>query len=86
MAKVIIYTKETCPYCDRAKQLLNHKKVGFTEIRVDLDNEKRDEMVRLSGRKTVPQIFIDNKPIGGFDDLWELEQEGRLDSLLNQQQ
>lgn len=83
MAKVIIYTKPACPYCDYAKQLLDHKKVAYEEVRIDLDAEKRAEVERLSGRRTVPQIFINDQPIGGFDDLSALDKSGKLDSLLN---
>jgi glutaredoxin 3 len=83
MAKVIIYTKENCPYCVRAKQLLDHKKVSYQEIRVDLQPELRDEMIeRSDGRRTVPQIFINDVGIGGCDDLYALEQAGKLDPLL----
>lgn len=79
---VIIYTSETCPYCVRAKDLLKRKNVEFTEIRVDLLPEKRDEMIQLTGRRTVPQIFINNQPIGGCDDLYELDRTDKLDKLL----
>jgi glutaredoxin 3 len=82
MANVVIYTKETCPYCVYAKQLLDNKKVSYSEIRVDLDLAKREEMERLSGRRTVPQIFINDQSIGGFDDLSALEKAGKLDALL----
>lgn len=82
MAKVIIYSTATCSYCIRAKMLLDQKKVSYEEIRVDLDEQKKDEMIERSGRRTVPQIFINDKPIGGFDDMWELEQKGELDRLL----
>lgn len=84
MAKVIIYTTKTCPYCVQAKNLLDHKKVAYEEVRVDLDEQKRDEMIALSGRRTVPQIFINDKPVGGFDDIWALEQKGELDKLLSE--
>lgn len=83
MAKVIIYTTASCPYCVQAKQLLTHKEIAYDEIRVDLDSEKRDEMIELSGRRTVPQIFINDQAIGGFDDLWALERSGELDKLLD---
>lgn len=83
MVTVIVYTKETCPYCDWAKQLLNEKNIPFSEIRVDLDAEKRAEMERLSGRRTVPQIFINGKPIGGYDDLKALATSGKLQQLLD---
>ncbi len=70
MNKVLIYTTETCPYCVRAKQLLQTKGLAYTEIRVDLDETERDKMIAISGRRTVPQIFIDDQHIGGFDDLY----------------
>ena len=82
MAKVVIYSTNYCPYCDRAKSLLQMKGVQYEEIRVDRDDQKRLEMMEKSGRRTVPQIFIDDQPIGGFDDLWALEQQGKLDQLL----
>ncbi|EKD54666.1 MAG: hypothetical protein ACD_60C00058G0002 [uncultured bacterium] len=81
--KVIMYTKENCPYCDWAKLLLNKKNVPYEEIRVDLDLDQRATMERLSGRRTVPQIFINDQPIGGFDDLSALEKAGKLDNLLH---
>lgn len=83
--KVIIYTTDTCPYCVYAKRLMDQKKISYEEIRVDVDPVVRDEMIALSGRRTVPQIIINDKPIGGFDDLQALEQSGRLDALLNDQ-
>ncbi len=82
MATIIIYSKENCPYCVYAKQLLDSKHVTYTEIRIDLDDTKRDEMIQLSGRRTVPQIFINNQAIGGFDDLSALAKSGELDKLL----
>ncbi len=84
MATVVMYTTANCPYCHWAKQLLDHKKVAYQEIRVDLDTEQHAVMERLSGRRTVPQIFINDQPIGGFDDLSALEQSGELNNLLNQ--
>lgn len=83
MAKVILYTKEQCPYCRLAKDLLSAKQVKFDEIRVDLDADQLEKMVRLSNRRTVPQIFINDQPIGGYDDLAALAKSGKLDSLLN---
>lgn len=83
MAKVIVYSKETCPYCVMAKNLLKAKNVAFTEIRVDLDAAKLEEMVKLSNRRTVPQIFINDQPIGGYDDLAALAKSGKLDGMLN---
>jgi len=82
MATVIIYTTGYCPYCFRAKQLLDSKQVSYQEIRVDDDHAKREEMVNKSGRRTVPQIFIDGQHIGGCDDLYALEDEGKLDNFL----
>ena len=82
MADVIIYSKAQCPYCDLAKNLLNQKKVSYTEIRIDLDEKERDEMIRQSGKRTVPQIFINGQSIGGYDDLATLEKSGKLNNLL----
>lgn len=84
MAKVVIYTKDHCSYCDWAKRLLDNKKVSYQEIRVDLDPAKLAEMVQLSNRRTTPQIFINDKSIGGFDDLTALDQSGELNDLLKQ--
>ncbi len=83
MTKVVIYTKENCPYCRMAKDLLSSRRIAFEEIRIDLDDNKRDEMLRLSNRRTVPQIFINDQSIGGYDDLAALAKSGKLDSLLN---
>ena len=83
MAKVIMYTTQVCPYCVRAKALLRSKGVDFEEIDVGRDPRLREEAMRLSGgRRTVPQIFIDGQSIGGYDELYELEQAGELDRLL----
>ncbi len=82
MAKVVIYTTQVCPYCVRAKELLKRKNVNFEEVRVDLDAQKRDEMIELTGRRTVPQIFINDEAIGGCDDLYALDAKGELDKLL----
>lgn len=82
MAHVIIYATNYCPFCDQAKALLKKKGVEFTEVRVDLDEISRTEMIEKSGKRTVPQIFINDRPIGGFDELWALEQQGKLDHLL----
>ena len=82
MSKIIIYSKDVCPYCVRAKALLEKKNASFTEIKIT--NEViRDEMIKKSGgRLTVPQIFIDEKHIGGYDDLRALDVAGKLDELL----
>lgn len=82
MAKVVVYSTGSCPYCVQAKVLLEKKNIPYQEIRIDLDDQKKEEMISLSGRQTVPQIFINDKPIGGFDDLWALEKKGELDQLL----
>lgn len=82
MPKIEIYTTPTCPYCVKAKKLLNSKGVQYEEIDVDTDEVKYQEMIKRSGRKTVPEIFIDGKFIGGCDDLCALEKEGKLDPLL----
>lgn len=82
MAKVIIYTKDYCPFCTHAKRLLRSKGVEFDEIDVTHDETLQEEVQSLSGRRTVPQIFIDGKPIGGFEDLRELDSSGVLDQLL----
>lgn len=79
---VTLYTRQSCGYCHRAKQLLRSKGVDFTEIAVDGDPEKRQEMIRRSGRYTVPQIWIGERHIGGSDDLHALERRGELDALL----
>ena len=82
MAQVVIYTTNYCPYCSAAKALLRRKNVNFEEIDVTDDPSRRDEMERLSQRWTVPQIFIDGQPIGGFDDMNRLDLTGKLDPLL----
>ena len=79
---VIIYSTSRCPYCVRAKALLTRKGVSFTEILLDDDDIKREEMVEKTGRQTVPQIFIDDLHVGGCDDLYALEQSGELNDLL----
>lgn len=82
MADIIIYSKANCAYCDWAKELLDHKKLKYSEIRVDLDPNQLAEMVRRSNRRTTPQIFINGQSIGGFDDLSALNKSGELDKLL----
>lgn len=82
MAQVIMYSTDYCPYCTKAKDLLHKKNVAFTDIRVDLQPELRDEMITKSGRHTVPQIFINGQAIGGCDDLYTLEDQGKLNQLL----
>ena len=80
--KVVVYLTGWCPYCARAKQLLEKKGVDFEEIDVDARPEARKEMTARSGRSSVPQIFIGTTHVGGCDDLHELEASGRLDTLL----
>ena len=82
MAEIIMYSTGYCPYCAKAKELLQQKNAPFSEIRVDLNPELRDEMIAKSGRHTVPQIFINGQAIGGCDDLYALEHQGRLNQLL----
>lgn len=83
MKKVVIYTTDYCPYCVRAKRLLDLKKVSYEEIDVTHNQAMRDEMMKKAeGRRTVPQIFIDDEPIGGCDDLHALEASGKLNFLL----
>jgi len=83
MAAVIMYTSGVCPYCMRAERLLNSKGVTeITKIRVDLEPEKRTEMMARTGRRTVPQIYIGDTHVGGYDELAALDQAGRLDTLL----
>ncbi len=82
MAQITMYTTLVCPFCVRAKRLLDHKGVVYEEVDVTSDVELRDRMVAESGRRTVPQIFIDGTPVGGYQELQALEDEGKLDSLL----
>ena len=84
MASIVeIYTWSTCPFCIRAKALLSHKAIEFTEYCIDGDHQARDAMAeRANGRRSLPQIFINNQHIGGCDDLFALESGGELDVLL----
>ncbi|MGI6244837.1 MAG: glutaredoxin 3 [Pseudochelatococcus sp.] len=83
MPPITIYTKSWCPYCQRAKALLNGKGVSFDEIDIERQPEARAVMIeRARGRKTVPQIFIGDRHIGGYDDLHALDEAGELDGLL----
>ncbi|MBF2003792.1 MAG: glutaredoxin 3 [Synechococcales cyanobacterium C42_A2020_086] len=82
-AQVEIYTWQTCPYCIRAKMLLQWKGVKYTEYKIDGNGAARVKMAeRANGRRTVPQIFINNQHIGGCDDLYALDRQGKLDPLL----
>ena len=83
MLKVEIYTKLSCPYCTAAKELLNSKGAQFIEYRAGEDEKLKEEMLaRSNGHRTFPEIFINGKHIGGFDDLSALDQNGELDALL----
>lgn len=82
MAEVLMYTTQQCPYCMHAKALLRHKGVAYQEIDVGQDAALREQMIEASGRRTVPQIFINGVSIGGFEELRELDQDGELDRLL----
>lgn len=82
MPKITIYSKDVCPYCDRAKILLKRKNVAFEEIKITSDEIRDEMMAKSAGRKTVPQIFIGDFHVGGCDDLYALEAEGKLDLLL----
>jgi glutaredoxin 3 len=83
MSHVVVYSSANCPYCIRAKELLESKGIHYEEIRVDLDPAQKDLMIERSGRRTVPQIFINNQPIGGCDDLYALDKSGELAELLS---
>ena len=85
MPQVLIYSTAVCPYCQRAEALLKARGVTAIEkVRIDLDPARRDEMITRTGRRTVPQIFIGDTHVGGFDDLSALDREGRLAPLLAQ--
>jgi glutaredoxin 3 len=80
--EITIYTGKNCPFCVRAKQLLNSKGAPFTEIDISDNQGLEKEMFRLTGKMTVPQILIQGTPVGGCDDLYDLERRGELNSLL----
>lgn len=81
-AAVTMYSTQFCPYCQQAKALLDEKSVQYTDIPVDGNAQLRQEMMERSGRRTVPQIWIGDYHVGGFDDLWALQRQGQLDALL----
>jgi glutaredoxin 3 len=84
MAKITMYSTGVCPFCQMAERLLRSKGVSVIDkIRVDLEPERRAEMMEKTGRRTVPQIYIGEKHVGGFDDLSALDRAGELDKLLN---
>jgi glutaredoxin 3 len=82
MPEILIYTTNICPYCVMAKRLLDKKGVSYTEINVEAQTGLREEMMRKTKRRTVPQIYIGDLHVGGFDDLYALEQQKKLDTLL----
>ena len=83
MAQVHVYTSDACPFCSRAKALLDSKDVKYSETHIGLsDVDARRSLAELTGRFTVPQILVDENPIGGWDELSALERDGRLDGLL----
>ena len=83
MPHVLMYTSAACPYCSAAERLLGKKGVAAIEkVRIDLEPERKDEMIERTGRRTVPQIFIGEHHVGGFDDLAALDRAGGLDPLL----
>ena len=82
MKKVTIYSTRICPYCVRAKNFFTKKNIEYTEIMIDQDPSLISEMIKKSGRQSVPQIFIDDIHIGGYDDLYLLDKKGLLDKLL----
>ncbi len=82
MQNVVIYSKSWCPFCVQAKRLLQSKKVDFTEIDVEREPAKMQEMMKNSGRRTVPQIWVGDTHVGGCDDLFAAEQTGKLDQLI----
>ena len=84
MPNVVVYTTKVCPYCIQAKALLKKKGVAFSEIDVSNDPEKRNWLVSSTGQRTVPQIFINDQPIGGFDDMAALNRKGELDRMLTE--
>jgi glutaredoxin 3 len=79
---VTLYVSDWCPYCQRAKGLLTQKQVAFSEINVEDDAKLREEMIARSSQRTVPQIFIGDRHVGGCDDLFELDRSGELDRLI----
>ncbi|MGZ8095956.1 MAG: glutaredoxin 3 [Methylosarcina sp.] len=82
MAEIVIYTTRMCPYCIMAKRLLDKKGVSYTEIDVESNPRLREELIRKSKRRTVPQIYIGDLHIGGFDELYALDRLKKLDPLL----
>ena len=81
MAEIVIYTTKICPYCIMAKRLLTQKGLSYTEINVE-DPKLREELIKKTNRRTVPQIYIGDVHVGGFDELYALEQQKKLDALV----
>jgi len=84
VSKVVIYTTRICAYCGRAKAIFKRKGIDFDEIDVSEDDDKRIWLLAATGQRTVPQIFINDQSVGGFDEVWALERKGELDRLLAQ--
>lgn len=84
MARVVVYTKQYCPYCTAAKALLRSKGVSFEEKDIDDDTEKRQWLASVSGQRTVPQVFVNGRPLGGYTDIAALDDGGELDRLLSE--
>jgi glutaredoxin 3 len=82
MPKVTVYTKDHCPYCVRAKRLLDKKGIAFEEVNVEGRDELRVWLVEATGQRTVPQVFVDGRALGGFTDIDALDRQGRLDPIL----
>lgn len=82
MKKILVYSTRVCPFCVMAKRLLKSKGVAYEDVAVDADDARRMEMMQRSGRRTVPQIFIGEQHVGGFEDLSALDRKGELDPLL----
>jgi len=82
--RIVLYTAPVCPYCVQAKRLLTQRGIDFREIDVAADSEQRQIMVRKSGRRTVPQVFLDGTPIGGYEELAALDRQGGLAALAEQ--
>lgn len=80
--KIVIYSSQYCPFCSRAKSIFQQKSVPFEEMNVDMDPSLKQEMMQKSGRRTVPQIWIGDRHVGGCDDLMDLQRSGELDQLL----
>jgi glutaredoxin 3 len=83
-ANIIVYTTDYCPYCVQAKQLLKRKSAAYTEVNIEHRPELRTFLIQASGQRTVPQVFINGKSIGGFSDMAALDKKGELDRMLKE--